>query len=214
MLLYVDDQKDPAEPFRGSLEFFSVQSRNPHYTLLGDLNNTLTASTSLQNSFSATGTIYSSKGYTRTSVYRSVDYVNLNTLQDLGNFQVIDQNTKILSSTLTEHFGVGASSTLQVENYEYPLRVNLSYFKNESGYEYDVNMSHQRLVNKSVKKNQDKFMPIENLVNSQQASGYFGTIRAGIAQLEQNYSYEALDQCYQRSIRAYNRTVISDNLGC
>jgi uroporphyrinogen decarboxylase len=214
LLLYVDKDKDPLEPFKGSLDSMNVRSQIPHYTIVGDLNQTLDVLTVLQNSFSASGTVYHSDGYTRTSVHKSVDYLNINTLWNQGSTQNIDQKTSIHSSTLTERFGDRFSSLLHVSQYQYPLQVNLSYFKNESGYEYDVVMDHGLHINRFVKKNQEKLTSLERLDTNQYASGYFGTIRPGVAGLKQNYFHQTPEQCYRRSIRAYNRTVISDNTGC
>ncbi|KAI8900295.1 peptide N-acetyl-beta-D-glucosaminyl asparaginase amidase A-domain-containing protein [Globomyces pollinis-pini] len=218
LLLWVDHEKPSNEPFKGQLNYIHVNGSVPKESYTGDLNSTLKVSTSSSNSISASGVVYHSKGWTKTSVSTSVGFYNSLRIFDQTNGQIFDQNTEITYTSLVSN-GVDSKlidSEVNLETKRYPLKGHLLYTTDGPKYQFNTTLSQGLEISTSSShglhaEQSLKDMKLKSkLSNYQSTDGFFGTIRPGFATTQQDYSLKSDKQCYNRKVTASGGKVIED----
>ncbi|KAJ3327340.1 hypothetical protein HDU91_004407, partial [Kappamyces sp. JEL0680] len=211
--VWLDKDAKPDHVFNGKLHVLRVPKTQPSEKQRGSLASLLSITTVAKNTYFASGSISTSKGWVRTDVFKSFDFSNDNRFLDQGNFNAFTQTTNIYSSRMVSS---RAGVTVDVEKKKYPLAASLNYTSVPSGaYQFDTTIDHGLEIlqgSLALAGTLPRSLVSQKTLSVRQKSdGSFGTLFPGVGNQVQTYSLATPEQCYQRNIKVQNRTVVSDN---
>ncbi|KAL2919902.1 hypothetical protein HK105_200819 [Polyrhizophydium stewartii] len=221
--------------FVGSLDKSQLAGTVPTFTI--NKNSTdggVRVFTKAANSIAAAGRLRRRDGSWQFSSFdRRVNYYNNLLIADQGNKLIFDQKTQVSHASISTSARSAdvTPDTFRVKSLtaKYPLYGNVTFVSDASGaYEFTTDIkqglhraeidSRARTLGASERellrlRNWDAIGGLRTTTDSQLAgSGFFGTIRPGIAGTRQHYKYASPGQCYERTVAAYNRTITSDRV--
>jgi hypothetical protein len=174
----------------------------------GNSNNTeYTGITGAENNYFAKSRILKSDGsWFMSETKRSIDFRN-EVVNSNGNSSVVCHLKSVIKEEqLRESDRDGTFSKNIVK--EYPMDIKLDTINEGDLFEFRTDLMLLANENTLIRKNSKKYrISYENSING---SGYFGTIRSGIASHKQNLRFRSPEKCYSRFLKASNRSIVSD----
>ena len=160
--------------------------------------------------------------WTFITIERQVHFKNTIIFSNQNQTQSFDLLTKIDSKIYTykEIQGVPLIS-LETLHREYPLFGNLTIINQDGKDEEDEKYEFQTKIRVGFEEkqvgiysypNESKYVYEKNFKTHQHGQGYFGTIRPGIASLNQSLVYTSPSRCYSRHVQTYNQSILQDNV--